>query len=110
MAIKPTRIRLSRAKGFNLQETSRKYNGLDAVKVDRSNINWGNPLVVGRDGTPEQCLEGYREYLREAERLQPDEFKVKFASLRNKNLACWCALDAPCHVDVLLELLEAANV
>ena len=24
--------------------------------------------------------------------------------LRGKNLACWCALDAPCHADVLLEL------
>lgn len=24
--------------------------------------------------------------------------------LRGKNLACWCALDKPCHADVLLEL------
>lgn len=24
--------------------------------------------------------------------------------LRGKNLACWCALDAPCHADVLLDL------
>lgn len=24
--------------------------------------------------------------------------------LAGKNLACWCALDAPCHADVLLEL------
>lgn len=24
--------------------------------------------------------------------------------LRGKNLACWCALDKPCHGDVLLEL------
>jgi len=24
--------------------------------------------------------------------------------LRGKNLACWCALDQPCHADVLLEL------
>jgi hypothetical protein len=23
-------------------------------------------------------------------------------SLRGKNLACWCALDEPCHADVLL--------
>lgn len=26
------------------------------------------------------------------------------ARLRGKNLACWCALDKPCHADVLLEL------
>jgi Domain of unknown function (DUF4326) len=27
--------------------------------------------------------------------------------LRGKNLACWCALDAPCHADVLLRLANA---
>ena len=26
------------------------------------------------------------------------------AELRGKNLACWCALDMPCHADVLLEI------
>jgi len=26
------------------------------------------------------------------------------SALRGKNLACWCALDQPCHADVLLEL------
>lgn len=30
-------------------------------------------------------------------------------SLRGKNLACWCALDKPCHADVLLELANAAH-
>ena len=29
--------------------------------------------------------------------------------LRGKNLACWCALDAPCHADVLLELAEGES-
>lgn len=28
----------------------------------------------------------------------------RLTELRGKNLACWCALDAPCHADVLLEL------
>lgn len=31
-------------------------------------------------------------------------FMDRVAELRGKNLACWCALDAPCHADVLLEL------
>ena len=26
------------------------------------------------------------------------------AALRGKNLACWCALDQPCHADVLLRI------
>ncbi len=29
------------------------------------------------------------------------------SALRGKNLACWCALDAPCHADVLLEIANA---
>ncbi len=26
------------------------------------------------------------------------------SALRGKNLACWCALDKPCHAEVLLEI------
>jgi hypothetical protein len=37
-----------------------------------------------------------------------DEIHVNQSSikkyLRSKNLACWCALDQPCHADVLLEI------
>lgn len=29
-------------------------------------------------------------------------------TLRGKNLACWCALDQPCHADVLLEIANSA--
>ena len=29
------------------------------------------------------------------------------AALRGRDLACWCALDQPCHADVLLELANA---
>ena len=29
------------------------------------------------------------------------------APLRSKDLVCWCPLDQPCHVDVLLELANA---
>jgi hypothetical protein len=33
----------------------------------------------------------------------PSHEEIKEA-LRGKNLACWCALDQPCHADVLLEI------
>lgn len=89
-----------------------------AIKVDRS-TPWGNPFVVGRDGTRERVVElfrlllagyicvscrvdakaliDYRSYL--AEHL--DE-------LRGKDLACWCPTDASCHADVLLEAAAGA--
>jgi hypothetical protein len=31
----------------------------------------------------------------------------RFAELRGKNIACWCPLDEPSHVDVILELANA---
>lgn len=31
----------------------------------------------------------------------------RLPELRGKNLACWCALDQPCHADILLELANA---
>lgn len=55
----------------------------------------GEPTRTGRLGF---ALEGSAGY--------PNRTKLVNAlpSLRGKNLACWCALDQPCHADVLLEL------
>ena len=41
--IAPVRMRLSRAKGFNLQAASRAINGLPAVNCARPG-KWGNQL------------------------------------------------------------------
>lgn len=59
---------------------------------------WGNPFVVGRDGTREQVIALYREWL-ECQPLLLDALPI----LRGKVLGCWCAPDA-CHGDVLVEL------
>jgi hypothetical protein len=34
---------------------------------------------------------------------RPDPVDI-MKDLRGLNLACWCALDHPCHADVLLEI------
>lgn len=110
---KPVRLQLSRAKGFNLQEHSRAVNGLKAVNVARPS-KWGNPYKVGgpayvsdKSGrtrlrraplTANEAVDLYRK--RECKPMD----SAAIAKLRGKNLACWCALDAPCHADVLLEL------
>ena len=57
-AIKPVRLRLSRAKGFNLQDHSLATNGLSAVNVARPS-KWGNPFVLmNEEGWP--LIEGPR--------------------------------------------------
>lgn len=60
---------------------------------------FGNPFVVGKDGTRDDVIAKYRAWL-----LARPELVVKArAELRGKVLACWCAPQS-CHADVLLEI------
>ena len=110
----PVRLRLSRRKGSSLQAASRATNGLAAVVVARP-TRWGNPFVIGRDGTRERCVELHRKLLDGSvctdcsaavatQRAYQDHVARNLPQLRGKNLACWCPLDQPCHADVLLAL------
>ena len=86
------------------------------VKVDRS-TKWGNPFVVGRDGTQAECVDLFTKLLAgylclsagdlAKQQAYLDMARRDRAQLRGKNLACWCQLDAPCHADVLLKLKQA---
>lgn len=100
----PRRIQLSRRKGFRLPPNT--------LVVSRPG-KFGNPIRVGAvarieiDGsmldakvTRAIAKEFFREYFAGVVRSEPRVLDF----LRGKNLACWCALDQPCHVDVLLEL------
>ena len=125
---KPVRLQLSRKKGFNLQALSHATNGLDAIHCARPS-KWGNPFhVINEEGWP--WITDSRDSLipvlnPEAARLLnvvdihwllvPNALCALFrqqcldslpdiGKLRGKNLACWCPLHKPCHVDVLLKL------
>lgn len=117
MAGLPARLRLSRAKGFDLQRASRDLNGLSATSVARPG-RWGNPFVTGRDGTRAECVElfamlcaGYLCFTARTG-IEPQEASMTAIrrdgrrSLRGRNLACWCSLDGPCHADVLLSVAD----
>lgn len=102
----PERIRLSRAKGWRMPS--------DTVKVDRTGP-WGNPFVVGRDGTRAECVDlyiklmaGYVALSKDATVADQKEARrhviENLSTIRGKNLACWCSHDGPCHGDVLLKL------
>jgi len=103
----PVRLRLSRAKGFDLQSASRAANGLDAVSVTRPG-RWGNPFRIAKDNKASVAVERYRDAL-VAGRLPYTAADVA-AALRGRNLACWCKTDAPCHADVLLELANSSAI
>jgi hypothetical protein len=84
---KPRRVQLSRKKGWRMPENT--------VKVARPS-KWGNYA-----GPTRADFENDLATMGNADRAF---YLDKVKELRGKNLACWCALNAPCHADVLLEL------
>lgn len=97
------RIQRQRTKGWRMPPNT--------VYVGRP-TRWGNPWTVAAlecqgasrpDGRPwdqDDVVRWFRAYAARAARNDPEWL----APLRGKDLACWCALDEPCHADVLLHL------
>jgi hypothetical protein len=69
----------------------------DAVYIGRGG-RWGNPFVIGEDGSRAEVIAKYRQML-----LGSPAMLDRLDELRGKDLVCWCAPRA-CHGDVLLEL------
>lgn len=87
----PYRVQRKRAKDWKMPPNT--------IYVGRP-TKWGNPFIVGRDGTAKECVKKFSFYLLE------NNIGVSFIQeeLKGKNLACWCPLDQPCHADILLKL------
>jgi hypothetical protein len=103
----PKRVQRKRTKGWRMPANT--------VSVSRPGP-WGNPFVVnprcrpGSGGsyqinvpTVEDAVACFREMIA----LKPELVTEARKQLRGKNLACFCALDQPCHADVLLEIANA---
>ena len=67
----------------------------NAVYVGRPSI-WGNPYVIGKDGTRTEVIKKYRDRL-----VASPHLMSQLEDLRGKDLICWCSPQA-CHADVLL--------
>lgn len=67
---------------------------------------WGNEFVIGVDGTREEVIEMYRNWLF----THPEGKKrlKRVPELRGKILGCYCA-PLPCHGDILLELANKSK-
>jgi len=85
------------------------------VRIDRQS-KWGNPFVVGRDGTRVACVQQYEAWIQ----TQP-HLLAALPELRDKVLGCWCKrsgmeglgsgrpnhlAERPCHGDVLARLVN----
>lgn len=101
----PLRIQRRRSKGWRAPP--------GAVNCCRPGP-WGNPFIINPNARPgskssadyiavptvEDAVECYRLMLGQ----RPDMVAAAKAELRGKVLMCFCAVGAPCHADVLLEV------
>jgi hypothetical protein len=92
----PQRFQRSRRKGSRLPP--------NVVVVTRP-TKWGNPhpSALGRA----EAVRRYRDDLL-AGRLAVRVDDVR-SELRGRDLACFCALDEPCHADVLLAIANESK-
>ena len=126
----PQRIQLQRTKGwrkpakalvcarpsvlgnpFQIIRTKDKIEPWQVLYVPHPNVDstpggpffvseWATKLEAQRDAVDayrDWATTGRNHYLRV-------QFFIDNWRIAGRDLCCWCALDAPCHVDVLLEL------
>ena len=115
MEVVNVKVKYIRKEGYeNLKEwmkdESNEYIGRRGVVIiekrrypEKGSI-WGNPFKVGKDGTLEEVLEKYEEYI--CEKIEKNkEMKYNLMSLKDKRLGCWCKPNI-CHGDVLKRLIK----
>jgi hypothetical protein len=101
----PKRIQRKRTKGWKMPPNTvyvgRPSRWGNIYKVGAYDFDWHGEGVIPE--TIEQCVELYEKEL--FSNIQHDKGLInQVLELRGKDLACWCALDKPCHADVLLKL------
>lgn len=69
----------------------------ESVYIGRPS-KWGNPFVIGTDGTRQEVVSKYASWIQTQPQLLAD-----LPELEGEDLVCWCA-PAACHGDVLLAL------
>ena len=120
--IKPTRVQLSRKRGWRMPDNT--------VKVDRT-TRWGNPYDLREFGeelslrlfehTARGCWSPanvcdvdeptvaliHALHCRWVRRVGASPQETARAELRGRHLGCWCAPGDGCHADVLLIIANA---
>jgi hypothetical protein len=95
----PLRVQLKRSAGWKMPANT--------LKVDRT-TRWGNPFTIAECGSVAIAVAQHGRWMRgeiaAPGGVEPPTREVLRAALGGRNLACWCALNGPCHADLLLTL------
>jgi len=95
----PQRVQLKRSAGWKMPANT--------VKVDRT-TRWGNPFTIAECGSAAIAVAQHGRWMRgeigAPGGVEPPARDALRSALAGRNLACWCALNGPCHADLLLIL------
>jgi len=95
----PQRVQLKRSAGWKMPANT--------VKVDRT-TRWGNPFTIAECGSAAIAVAQHGRWMRgeigAPGGVEPPARDALRTALGGRNLACWCALNGPCHADLLLVL------
>ena len=69
------------------------------VDITRRSI-WGNPFVLGRDGSRAQVIDKYRQWI-----IGQPGLMAQLEELKGKRLGCVCK-PLSCHGDALVSMVE----
>jgi hypothetical protein len=93
---RPHRIQLSRAKGWRLPA------GAVSIAYPTKWANPHRPTLRSAEANA-AAVAAYEQHLAE----HPELLAAARRELADKDLACWCALDLPCHGDILLRVIQS---
>ncbi|MCK9542947.1 MAG: DUF4326 domain-containing protein [Novosphingobium sp.] len=73
------------------------------VYIGRGSI-WGNPFIIGKDGSREDVISKYEVYF-----LNNKKLISLLPQLKDKILGCFCKPKA-CHGDILIKYIKEWNL
>lgn len=114
MSVVNCKVKYIRPKYNNLKEWMNDENNIyigrkgvvfiDNIRFPKNSSNFANPYKIGKDGTREEILLKYKNFI--VNKLNNDkDLVVELLLLKGKNLGCWC-FPKSCHGNILLELID----
>lgn len=73
------------------------------VYIGRGSL-WGNPFVIGKDGTREEVIAKYKQWI-----VTQPHMLARLHELQGKTLGCYCAPKI-CHGDILARMAEEVSM
>lgn len=88
---------------MNATKVVNKYHRIPYDVYIGRGSKWGNPFIIGKDGTRAEVISKYEDHL-----LASPELMSALPELKGKTIACYCK-PAPCHGDVLARYADGGD-